>query len=135
MLEVGKRLGVSEKTIYRALVRCGEPRRPRGGPLQQPDVDRVIATYRAERTISGTCRVLGIGRDLVERVLVEAGEPRLRPSGRFPVEEAVERYRAGETLKQLGTSYGVHWSAIAQAFDRVGEPRRRTWSRVPLSAR
>ena len=130
---IGRRFGISDVTIQRALKRQGIPRRKGGPPRNWEDTEEnrraLVAAYEAGESILAIAKRLRCRSQRIMRVLDESGLGWRHPGGkrRFGDEDAAEfarAYQAGETLTQIGRRYGVSYVVVRQYLLRAGVPMR-----------
>jgi len=98
--------------------------------------EQIIAAYRECQNVEKVCRDLRSGSNRVERILDEAGVPRVRrPTnykpkrrGEDPIPDnyaaAIAGYQAGEAMTDLRDRYGINFSQLYRWLDIRGVPRR-----------
>jgi transposase-like protein len=127
--EIGRRLGITDGTVYNALKRKGITRRPSGPRTGWEDTEQnrrdLVAAYEAGAGITRLAKRFHVNGRRVVQVLDESGHTGRHPGGkrRFTDEDAAEfarAYRSGENLTQIGRQYGVSTKVIRDYLVRSG---------------
>jgi hypothetical protein len=98
--------------------------------------EQIIAAYRECRNVEKVCRDLRSGSNRVERILDEAGVPRVRRPYRYKprrreAEEipdkyvaAIAGYQAGDAMTDLRDRFDINFAQLYRWLDVMGVPRR-----------